>query len=138
MKNMFYSEENSSKLCAEGAIRNLMNILHCLTEDMNLFWELSTSNLSSIMMSLNELEVPKKVFKPGLEIDLIERCLWVLCTRFKFVTTSKLKVSRFQSLKQSLTALLETKFPMLISVESKLATYHHVVVVWIEMVIDYE
>jgi hypothetical protein len=41
-------------------------------------------------------------------------------------------------LKQSLKALLEIKFPMLISVESKLATYHHVVVVWREMVIDYE
>jgi hypothetical protein len=27
---------------------------------------------------------------------------------------------------------------MLISVESKLATYHHVVVVWREMAIDYE
>ncbi len=33
-------------------------------------------------------------------------------------------------------ALLEIKFPMLISVESKLATYHHVVVVWREMVFD--
>jgi hypothetical protein len=36
----------------------------------------------------------------------------------------------------------EIKFPMLISlklsVESKLAIYHHVVVVWREMVIDYE
>jgi hypothetical protein len=41
-------------------------------------------------------------------------------------------------LKQSLKALLEIKFPMLISVESKFATYHHVVVVWREMVIDYE
>jgi hypothetical protein len=27
---------------------------------------------------------------------------------------------------------------MLISIESKLATYHHMVVVWKEMVIDYE
>ncbi len=35
-------------------------------------------------------------------------------------------------------ALLEIKFSMLISVESKLATYYHVVVVWREMVIDYE
>jgi hypothetical protein len=26
MKNMFYLKENSSKLCTEGAIRNLMNI----------------------------------------------------------------------------------------------------------------
>ncbi len=41
-------------------------------------------------------------------------------------------------MKQSLKALLEIKFPMLISVESKFATYHHVVVVWREMVIDYE
>ena len=61
IKIMFYSEENSSKLCSEGAIRNLMNMLHCSTEDMNLFWELATSNLSLIMMSLNELNVPKKV-----------------------------------------------------------------------------
>jgi hypothetical protein len=37
-----------------------------------------------------------------------------------------------------LTVLLAIKFPMLISVESKLAIYHHVVVVWREMVIDYE
>jgi hypothetical protein len=28
-KKMFYSEKNSSKLCAEGAIGNLMNVLHC-------------------------------------------------------------------------------------------------------------
>jgi hypothetical protein len=35
-------------------------------------------------------------------------------------------------------AVFEVKFPMLISVESKLATYHRVVVVWREMVIDYE
>ncbi len=41
-------------------------------------------------------------------------------------------------MKQSLKALLEIKFPMLISVESKFATYHHVVVVWREMDLDYE
>jgi hypothetical protein len=41
-------------------------------------------------------------------------------------------------LKQSLKALLEIEFPVLISVESKHATYQHVVVVWREMVIDYE
>jgi hypothetical protein len=34
--------------------------------------------------------------------------------------------------------LFEIKLPMLISVESKFATYHHVVVVWRELVIDYE
>jgi hypothetical protein len=79
MKNTFYLEENSSKLCAEGAIGNLMNMLHHLTEDINLFWELATSNLLSIMKLLNESNMPKKDFKPGLEIDLIEKCLWILC-----------------------------------------------------------
>ncbi len=49
-----------------------------------------------------------------------------------------LNYKHFQCLKQSLKALLEIEFPMLISVESKFATYHHVVVVWREMVIDYE
>jgi hypothetical protein len=28
-ENMFYSEKSSSKLCAEGAIGNLMNVLYC-------------------------------------------------------------------------------------------------------------
>ncbi len=48
MKNMFYSEENSSKLCAEGAIRNLMNMLHFLPEAMDIFWELTISNLFTL------------------------------------------------------------------------------------------
>jgi hypothetical protein len=37
-----------------------------------------------------------------------------------------------------LKVLIEIKFPMLISVKSKLAAYQYVVVVWREMVIDYE
>jgi hypothetical protein len=37
-----------------------------------------------------------------------------------------------------LKVLVEIEFPMLISVESKLAAYQHVVVVWREMVIDFE
>ncbi len=32
MENRFYSEDNLSKLCAEGAVRNLMNMLHCSRE----------------------------------------------------------------------------------------------------------
>jgi hypothetical protein len=138
MKNMFYSKENLSKLCAEGAIQNLMNMLHFSKEDMNIFGELATSNLLTLMESLNESNVPKAVLKPNLEIDLIQKCLWILPRMFIFQTTKKLNIKNFQCLKQSLTAHLEIKFPMLISVESKLAIYRHVVVVWREKVIDYE
>ena len=38
----------------------------------------------------------------------------------------------------TLKALFAIKFPMLISVESSQATYNHVVVVWRNMVIDFE
>ncbi len=134
----FFSNENSSKLCAEGAIQNLLNMLHFLPEDMNILGELAISDLFTLMKSLNESYVPKAVLTPSLEIDSIQKCLWILRKKFNFQNTKKLEYKHFQCLKQSLKALLEIKFPMLISVESKLATYHHVVVVWIEMVIDYE
>jgi hypothetical protein len=105
---------------------------------MELCWELDTSDLPSIVKTLNESIVPKKVFKPGFEIDSIEKHLWILCKEFNFATTTKVKVDCFRSLKPSLGALLGIKFTMLILVESKLATYHHVVVAWQQRVIDYE
>ncbi len=90
------------------------------------------------MKSLNESYVPKAVLKPSLGIDLIQKCLWILRKKFNSQTTKKMNYKHFQCLKQSLKVLLEIKFPILISVESKFPTYHHVVVVWREMVIDYE
>jgi hypothetical protein len=102
------------------------------------FWELATSDLFALMKSLNETLLPKAVLSPSLGTDSIQKCLWILRKKFKFCTTKKINYKHFQCLKQSLKALLEIKFPMLISVESKYATYQHVVVVWREMVIDYE
>ena len=61
MLNMFYSRENLSQLCAEGAIRNLMNFLHCSPADLTSFWNLATSPLHSIQNSLNEVQVPRAV-----------------------------------------------------------------------------
>jgi hypothetical protein len=96
------------------------------------------TDLFALMKSLNETKFPKAVLKPSLGIDLIQKCLWILRKKFKFQTTKKINYKHFQCLKQSLKALLEIIFLMLILVESKFATYHHVVVVWREMVIDYE
>ncbi len=137
-ENMFFSDENSSKLCTKGAIQNLLNMLHFLPEDMNFLGELATSDLFTLMKSLRESFVPKAVLTPSLGTNSIQKCLWILRKKFKFQTTKKINYKNFQCLKQSLKTLLEIKFPMLISVESKFATYHHVVVVWREMVIDYE
>jgi hypothetical protein len=90
------------------------------------------------MKSLNESNVPKKAFTSDLEINSIEKCLWIFCEKFNFATTTKVKVTRVQSLKSTLLALLDIKFPMLILVESKLAIYHHMVVVWQQRVIVYK
>ncbi len=37
MENTFYSEDNLSKLCAERAVRNLMNMLHCSRDELDTF-----------------------------------------------------------------------------------------------------
>ena len=77
MNNMFFSDENLSKLCAEGAIQNLLSMLHFSPEDMNIFWELATSDMITLMKSLNESYVHKAVLKPSFGIDLIQKCLWM-------------------------------------------------------------
>ncbi len=102
------------------------------------FLELTTSDLFTLIKSLNVSFVPKAVLKPSLEIHSIQKCLWILRKRFKFQTTKNINYKHFQCLKQSLKALLEIKVPMLISVESKAAAYQHVVVVWRKRVIDYK
>ena len=138
MLNLFYSRENLGKLCAEGSIRNLMNVLHCSHADMTTFWKLATSPLPSILVSLNEVQVPKAIVSNSHGIDSIEKCIWILRKKFNFAMTSKLRVSEFQSLNLSLNALFKIKFPMMISVQSSQAIYKHVVVVWRKKIIDFE
>jgi len=87
---------------------------------------------------LNEAQLPRAVTGNSLKIDSIEKSLWILRKKFYFATTSTLRVSEFQSLKLSLKALAEIKFPMLISVQSSQAIYKHVDVVWRNKIIVFE
>jgi hypothetical protein len=52
MENRFYSEDNLSRLCAEGAVRNLMNMLHCLREKMDTFGEMATMSVQGTQFAL--------------------------------------------------------------------------------------
>jgi hypothetical protein len=74
-KNMFYSEKNSSKLCAEGAIGNLMRVLHCLQNEVKQFWDIVQLPMHLILQTLGESSVPKVVFKSGGECDSIQKSL---------------------------------------------------------------
>jgi hypothetical protein len=44
-------------------------MLHFSAEDINIFWDLATSDLFTLMQSLNESFVPKAVLPPSLGID---------------------------------------------------------------------
>ncbi len=53
-KNKFYSVKNSFKLCTEGGIGNLMNVLHCPKIEVNRFWTIVQSPMHLILETLNE------------------------------------------------------------------------------------
>jgi hypothetical protein len=58
---MFHSEKNSSKLCAEGAIGSLMNVLNCSENEVKQFWDIVQLPVHLILQTLVESSVPKAV-----------------------------------------------------------------------------
>jgi hypothetical protein len=83
--------------------------------------------------------VPKNVLKKGYNsVDSLEKSLWILRLRFKFSFTSPLRKWSFAKVNDAVWILSLLKFPMVISVVSKLALYMYVVVIWRGRVIDYE
>jgi hypothetical protein len=128
-ENIFYCEKNSSKLCAKGAIGNLMNMLHCPENDVTRFWDIVQSPVHLIQQTLGESCVPKAALKSCGEIDSIEKGLWILRKKIKFSTTSAFPIQRFQNLQEAINILRIMKFPLIISVMGAHACYHHVVVI---------
>jgi hypothetical protein len=43
--NIFFNPDNFSKQCAQGAIANLLNMLQCSKEELDLFWHLANSDV---------------------------------------------------------------------------------------------
>jgi len=60
MENRFYSEDNLSKLCAEGAVRNLMNMLHCSRDKLDTIWEMATMSVQETHFVMKDLLNDKK------------------------------------------------------------------------------
>jgi hypothetical protein len=134
---MFYSKKNSSKLSAEDAIGNLMNVLHCPEKKVKQFWDIVQLPLHLILQTLGE-SVPQAVLKSGGECDSIQKSLWILCKKIKFSTTSSFQIECFKNIQKAINILRNMKYPLIISVMGTHACYHHVVVIWRGMIIDYE
>ena len=64
--------------------------------------------------------------------------MWILCKKIKFGSTSALQINCFQNLQEVIDILRIMKFPLIILVKGTHASYHHVVVTWRGMIIDYE
>ena len=71
-------------------------------------------------------------------MNSIQKWLWILRTKFRFISTQKLKLSGLTSVKNTLHVLQQLQFPTTISIHSKCAVYDHVVVVLQGQVLDYE
>ncbi len=91
-----------------------------------------------ILQTFGESSVPKAVLKSVGECDSIQNSPWILCKKIKFSTTSALQIKCFQDLQEAINNLRIMKFPLIISVMGTHACYHHVVVIWRGVIIDYE
>ncbi len=58
-------------MCAEGAIGNLMNVLHYNEIEVNQFWSIVQSPIHPIQTTLGESLVPKAVQK-NMEVNVIQ------------------------------------------------------------------
>jgi hypothetical protein len=101
-------------------------------------WNLCNTLVSLLMEQLQEKCVPKTVLNVYYTVNPIKKCLWILRCKFRFSTTSKLRSSCLTSVKRSVFYLSRLKFPVIILVDGKLANYKHVIIVWHNIVIDYE
>ena len=60
LTNLFFNADNSSKQCAQGAIANLLHMLQCSKEQIDLFWHLANSHVGYLVQYFC-LDLPKKV-----------------------------------------------------------------------------
>ncbi len=135
--NKFFSSENNSKLCAEGALKNLLCMLKMNSQDIKEFWTLVTLPLSTISDSLQE-NVAKAVCNSHQQVNSIQKCLLILREKIRFIFTQKLKLSSLISVRNTLHVMWQLQFPIIISVHSKFVVYDHVILVWQGQVLDYE
>ncbi len=129
VENIFFNPDNILKQCAQGSIANLLHMLKCSQEELDLFWHLFHSDNVILEKHFGEC-TPKKV-------DVIEKCTWILRKQFNFVTT-RMNLNKLTSLQLTLKMLKDVKFPLLLGISSTQTSYNHVVVIWNGIVIDYE
>ncbi len=66
------------------------------------------------------------------------KSIWVLRKKIHFEFTTRMKEGSFQNLQNTMNFISNVKFPVIVAVRGTFACYHHVIVVWNNVVYDYE
>ena len=98
--NLWYCEKNYSKLCAEGAVANMLFHMN-LREDAMEFCRLATiTSIDELLAAMNASSIPKKVIDIRHIIDPIEKCIWILEKKFNCRRLGRLNCQQFTSSEQ--------------------------------------
>ncbi len=76
------------KILHEGSVKNLLYMLRLSEHDVTVFWNLVTAPLHSVSKPLCNV-VLKIVCNHFSQVNLIQKCLWILRKQFKFTSTKK-------------------------------------------------
>jgi hypothetical protein len=68
----------------------------------------------------------------------VEKCIWILEKKFNCRRFGYLNTDHFKTPASVVEKLKQVRLPVLISVAGKNSMYNHVVIIWRDMIIDYE
>lgn len=135
--NFWHSADNNAKLCTEGAVANMLFHMN-LPDEAELFRTLVIKTDAEILLSLGLNHVPKRVHDPKKGMDPMEKCLWILETKFKCRRLTYLNPEQFKTASSVVSNLSKIDLPILISIMGRESVYRHVVVVFRGRIIDFE
>jgi hypothetical protein len=136
-KNFWYCEENATKHCVEGAVANLLFHMN-LREDAEEFRKLSTMPGRELLNAMAADKPPKNVQDHRQGLNPVETCIWILEKKFNCRRFGYLNTDHFKTAASTVEKLKQICLPVLISVVGKHSMYNHVVIIWRDMIIDYE
>ena len=135
--NFWYDSDNFSKWCVEGAVTNLLCQL-LSTKDASKFKQIAICNVGELITAMNGRSIPKIVLPNTGQLDVVEKCMWILMQRFNCRRGLFLNPEHFKTTEMLVTNLSKISFPVIVSVVGRFSLYNHVVVVWKGMIFDIE
>ena len=102
--NVWFDSDNFSKWCVEGAVSNLIGQLHSIN-DAAKFKTISMCNGEQLITAMNGRSPPKIVLPKTGQIDVVEKCMWILIERFNCRRSLFLNPENFKTTQMLVTNL---------------------------------